>query len=135
MEDILVGSYASAKVNGVLSPYDGLSRGIIAALTDAGYSTMPTIVGQDAEVLSVKAMLAGEQYSTIFKDTRELAKVAVSMAKAILNGETPETNDTTTYDNGVKVIPSYLLTPYIVTKDNYKELLIDSGYIKEADLG
>jgi putative multiple sugar transport system substrate-binding protein len=135
MEDILVGSYASAKVNGVLSPYDGLSRGIIAALTDAGYSEMPTIVGQDAEVLSVKAMLAGEQYSTIFKDTRELAKVAVDMAKAILNGETPETNDTTTYDNGVKVIPSYLLTPYIVTTDNYKELLIDSGYIKEADLG
>ena len=135
MEDILVGSYASAKVNGVLSPYDGLSRGIIAALTDAGYSTMPTITGQDAEVLSVKAMLAGEQYSTIFKDTRELAKVAVGMAEAILKGETPETNDTTTYDNGKKVVPSYLLTPYIVTKDNYKELLVDSGYIKEADLG
>jgi putative multiple sugar transport system substrate-binding protein len=96
---------------------------------------MPTIVGQDAEVLSVKAMLAGEQYSTIFKDTRELAKVAVSMAEAILNGKTPETNDTTTYNNGVKVVPSFLLTPYIVTKDNYKKLLIDSGYIKEADLG
>jgi putative multiple sugar transport system substrate-binding protein len=135
MEDILVGSYGSAKVNGVLSPYDGLSRGIIAALTDAGYSTMPTISGQDAEVLSVKAMLAGEQYSTIFKDTRELAKVAVGMAEAILKGETPETNDTTTYDNGKKVVPSYLLTPYIVTKDNYKKVLIDSGYIKEADLG
>jgi putative multiple sugar transport system substrate-binding protein len=136
MEDILVGSYADgSQVDGVLSPYDGLSRGIIAALTDAGYTTLPTIVGQDAEVLSVKAMIAGEQYSTIFKDTRELAKVAVSMAEALLKGETPETNDTTTYDNGVKVVPSYLLTPYIVTMDNYKELLIDSGYIKEADLG
>ena len=137
MEDILVGSYAKgAKVNGVLSPYDGLSRGIIAALTDAGYTkdTLPTITGQDAEVLSVKSMLAGEQYSTIFKDTRELAKVAVSMAEAILNGTTPETNDTTTYDNGVKVVPSYLLVPYIVTVDNYKSVLIDSGYIKEADL-
>jgi putative multiple sugar transport system substrate-binding protein len=96
---------------------------------------MPIIVGQDAEVLSVKAMLAGEQYSTIFKDTRELAKVAVAMADALLKGETPETNDTTTYDNGVKVVPSYLLTPYIVTTANYKELLIDSGYIAEADLG
>jgi len=135
MEDILVGSYADgSKVNGVLSPYDGLSRGIIAALTDGGYTTLPTISGQDAEVLSVKAMIAGEQYSTIFKDTRELAKVAVGMAEAILKGETPETNDTTTYDNGVKVVPSYLLTPYIVTLDNYKEVLIDSGYIKEADL-
>ena len=137
MEDILVGSYAKGvKVNGVLSPYDGLSRGIIAALTDAGYTAddLPTITGQDAEVLSVKSMLAGEQYSTIFKDTRELAKVAATMAQAILNGGTPETNDTTTYDNGVKVVPSYLLTPYIVTVDNYKELLIDSGYINEADL-
>lgn len=138
MEDILVGNYAGgAKVNGVLSPYDGLSRGIIAALTDAGYTSadLPTISGQDAEVLSVKSMLAGEQYSTIFKDTRELAKVAAGMAIALLNGETPETNDTTTYDNGVKVVPSYLLTPYIVTVDNYKEVLIDSGYISEADLG
>lgn len=136
MEDILVGNYADGSiVHGVLSPYDGLSRGIIAALTDAGYTDLPTIVGQDAEVLSVKAMLAGEQYSTIFKDTRELAKVAAGMAVAILNGTEPEVNDTTTYDNGVKVVPSYLLTPYIVTVDNYKELLIDSGYIAEADLG
>jgi putative multiple sugar transport system substrate-binding protein len=137
MEDILVGSYASDTLHGVLSPYDGLSRGVIAALVDAGYTkdTLPTITGQDAEVLSVKSMLAGEQYSTIFKDTRELAKVASAMAVAILNGQTPETNDTTTYDNGVKVVPSFLLTPYIVTVDNYKELLIDSGYIAEADLG
>lgn len=138
MEDILVANYADGSVvTGVLSPYDGLSRGIIAALTDAGYTadTLPTIVGQDAEVLSVKSMLAGEQYSTIFKDTRELAAVAAGMAIAILNGEEPEVNDTTTYDNGVKVVPSYLLTPYIVTVDNYKELLIDSGYIAEADLG
>ena len=138
MEDILVANYADGSVvTGVLSPYDGLSRGIIAALTDAGYTSanLPTIVGQDAEVLSVKSMLAGEQYSTIFKDTRELAAVAAGMAIAILNGEEPEVNDTTTYDNGVKVVPSYLLTPYIVTVDNYKELLIDSGYIAEADLG
>jgi len=138
MEDILVGSYADgSKVHGVLSPYDGLSRGIIAALVDAGYTAddLPTITGQDAEVLSVKSMLAGEQYSTIFKDTRELAKVASAMAIAILNGTEPEVNDTTTYDNGVKVVPSFLLTPYIVTVDNDQELLIDSGYISEADLG
>jgi putative multiple sugar transport system substrate-binding protein len=138
MDDILVGSYkGGAKVNGVLSPYDGLSRGIIASLSAAGYTAadLPTVTGQDAEVDSVQSMLAGEQYSTIFKDTRELAAVAVAMAVAILNGETPETNDTTTYDNGVKTVPSYLLTPYIVTTDNYKELLVDSGYIDEADLG
>ena len=117
MEDILVGSYANAKVNGVLSPYDGLSRGIIAALTDAGYTkkNLPIITGQDAEVLSVKSMIAGEQYSTIFKDTRELAKVAVSMATAILDGKKVTVNDTKTYNNKVKVVPSYLLTPYILS--------------------
>jgi len=141
MDDILVGSYkGGAKVNGVLSPYDGLSRGIMASLEAAGYSNstakgLPFVTGQDAEVLSVKSMIAGEQYSTIFKDTRELAAVAVKMAEALLKGETPETNDTTTYNNGVKVVPSYLLTPYIVTTDNYKKVLVDSGYIKEADLG
>ena len=137
MEDILVSSYSSAKVNGVLSPYDGLSRGIIAALTDGGYTTktMPIITGQDAEVLSVKAMIKGDQYSTIFKDTRELAKVAVSMAEALLAGKKPTVNDTKTYNNGVKVVPSFLLTPYIVTTKNYKKVLIDSGYIKAADLG
>jgi len=135
MEDLLVGTYAGATVEGVLSPYDGISRGIIAALTDAGYTTLPIITGQDAEVLSIKSMLAGEQYSTIFKDTRELAGVAAGMAVALLNGETPVTNDTSTYDNGVKVVPSFLLTPYIVTVENYKEVLIDSGYISEADLG
>ena len=137
MEDILVSSYAKAKVNGVLSPYDGLSRGIIAALTDGGYTTktMPIITGQDAEVLSVKAMIKGDQYSTIFKDTRELAKVAVSMADALLKGKKPTVNDTKTYNNGVKVVPSFLLTPYIVTTKNYKKLLLDSGYIKAADLG
>jgi len=135
MEDLLVGTYSGVTVDGVLSPYDGISRGIIAALTDAGYSTLPTISGQDAEVLSVKSIIAGEQYSTIFKDTRELAGVAAGMAVALLNGETPVTNDTSTYDNGVKVVPSFLLTPYIVTVDNYKEVLVDSGYIAEADLG
>lgn len=135
MEDLLVGTYSGVTVDGVLSPYDGISRGIIAALTDAGYSTLPTISGQDAEVLSVKSIIAGEQYSTIFKDTRELAGVAAGMAVALLNGETPVTNDTSTYDNGVKVVPSFLLTPYIVTVDNYQEVLVDSGYIAEADLG
>ena len=137
MEDLLVGTYAKgAKVNGILSPYDGLSRGIIAALSDGGYTAAnwPTITGQDAEVLSIKAMIAGQQYSTIFKDTRELAKVAVTMSEDLLNGKTPQTNDTTTYNNGVKVVPAMLLTPYIVNKDNYQKILVDSGYIKASDL-
>ncbi len=139
MEDLLTANYSDgSKVNAVLSPYDGISRGIISALTDAGYTVgaeWPIISGQDAEVDSVKAILSGEQYATIFKDTRELAKVAGGMAVAILNGEEPEVNDTETYDNGVKVVPSYLLPPVPVIKDNVVEALVDTGYWTEADLG
>ena len=137
MEDILVSSYSKAKVNGVLSPYDGLTRGILAALTSAGYTKAnePVMTGQDSEVLSVKNIIAGTQYSTIFKDTRELAKVAVGMAEAVLNGTKPMVNDTKTYNNQVKVVPAMLLTPFVVTVKNYKTVLVDSGYIKAADLG
>ena len=139
MEDILTSSYSDgSKVNAVLSPYDGISRGIISALTDAGYTlgdTWPIISGQDAEVDSVKAILAGEQYATIFKDTRELAKVAAGMAVAVLGGDEPEINDTKTYDNGVKVVPSYLLQPVQVVKDNVKKELVDTGYWTAEEVG
>jgi len=139
MEDLLTANYSDgSKVNAVLSPYDGISRGIISALTDAGYSVgdeWPIISGQDAEVDSVKAILAGEQYATIFKDTRELAKVAANMAIALLNGEEPEVNDTETYDNNVKVVPSYLLEPVQVVKDNVQETLVDTGYWTADELG
>ncbi|KAJ1683137.1 hypothetical protein LUZ63_021634 [Rhynchospora breviuscula] len=93
MENILTSTYSDGStVNAVLSPYDGISRGIISALTDAGYKVgtgWPVISGQDAELDSVKAIEAGEQYATIFKDTRNLAKVAVDMASALLSGSTP----------------------------------------------
>lgn len=138
MEDILTKTYSDgSKVNGVLSPYDGLSRGIISALTDAGYtvgSDFPIITGQDAELDSVKAIIAGEQYATIYKDTRELAKEAVSMAQAVLEGTEPEVNDTKTYDNGKKVVPSYLLEPVIVTKDQIDSVLVDGGYYTDAEV-
>ena len=138
MEDILTTSYSDgSKVNAVLSPYDGLSRGIISALTDAGYTVgdgWPIISGQDAELDSVKAINSGEQYATIFKDTRELAKVAVDMATALLNGDKPEVNNTEDYDNGKKVVPSYLLESQIVVKDNINEVLVDSGYWTEAEI-
>ena len=82
----------------------------------------------------MKAIIAGEQYSTIYKDTRELAKTTADLVDTVLSGGTPEGLDTTTYDNGVKVVPSILLTPYEVDASNYKELVVDSGYIKEEDL-
>ena len=133
MEDILTKSYTQETVNGVLSPYDGLSLGIIAALKANGYSgggkQLPVVTGQDAEVQSVKSILAGEQYSTIFKDTRKLAKVTVAMVKAIAADKKPEVNDTKTYDNGKKVVPSYLLDPVPVTKDDVTKALVDTGLL------
>ena len=138
MENILTSTYSDgSQVNGVLSPYDGLSRGIISALTDAGYSVgegWPIISGQDAELDSVKAINSGEQFATIFKDTRNLAEVASTMATAILNGDEPEVNNTEDYDNGVKVVPSYLLDSEIVVKDNIISALVDSGYWTEEEI-
>jgi putative multiple sugar transport system substrate-binding protein len=138
MEDILAAQFSDGStVDAVLSPYDGISRGIISALTDAGYAVgadFPIISGQDAELDSVKAIIAGEQYATIFKDTRELAAKAAEMTIAALSGDEPEINDTETYDNGVKVVPSYLLEPYIVVADNITEQLVDSGYWTEEEI-
>ena len=123
-------------VNGVLSPYDGLSRGIITALQNAGYGPtidagakpMPIVTGQDAEIASVKLIADGVQSSTIFKDTRLLAEQAVVAAQAFLEGDEPEANDTETYDNGVKVVPSYLLPVETVFADDIQSVLVDSGY-------
>ena len=138
MDNILTSNYSkTVTVDAVLSPYDGISIGIISALKSAGYfgtGKKPLVSGQDAEAPSVKSIIAGEQYSTIFKDTRELAKKAASMVDAVLKGTEPEVNDTKTYDNGVKVVPSYLLEPVPVDVTNYKTALIDTGYYAEADL-
>ncbi|MBX9244596.1 sugar-binding protein [Actinotalea ferrariae] len=129
MEDLLTSSYSDGtQVQGVLSPNDTLARGIITALQNAGYTEMPPITGQDAEIASVKLIADGVQFSTIFKDTRKLADQSVAAAQDFLAGEEPEANDTETYDNGVKVVPSYLLESDIVYADNIEALLVESGY-------
>ena len=136
MDNLLSAYYGNKKVNAVLSPYDGLSIGIISSLKGVGYGSadqpMPIISGQDAEVPSIKALLRGDQYSTIFKDTRDLAKVAASMVDSALNNKQVEVNDTKTYNNGVKVVPSYLLKPVVVDKSNWEKLLVESGYYKRS---
>jgi putative multiple sugar transport system substrate-binding protein len=140
MEDLLTSTYSDgSKVDGVLSPYDGISRGIITALQNAGYGPgidagLPIVTGQDAEIASVKLIKDGVQFSTIFKDTRKLAEQAVVSAEAFLQGEEPEANDTETYNNGVKVVPSYLLESDIIYADNIQSLLIDSGYWTEEQV-
>ncbi|RSN21270.1 sugar ABC transporter substrate-binding protein [Amycolatopsis sp. WAC 04169] len=139
MEDLLTKTYSSGdKVQGVLSPYDGLSIGILSALKSNGYGTpgqpYPVVTGQDAEVASVKSIIANEQYSTIFKDTRKLAETTVKMADAVLKGGKAETNNTTDYNNGQKVVPAFLLESVILNKGNYQKELIDSGYYKAEQL-
>ncbi|MBU2357495.1 MAG: sugar ABC transporter substrate-binding protein [Alphaproteobacteria bacterium] len=138
MDNLLSANYTDKQVNAVLSPYDGLSIGILSSLKGVGYGSgdlaMPIVSGQDAEIQSVKSILADEQYSTIFKDTRELARVTVGMVEALLNDGEPEINDTETYDNGVKVVPAYLLEPVPVTKADVQSVLIDSGYYTEDQI-
>ncbi|WP_287886381.1 MULTISPECIES: multiple monosaccharide ABC transporter substrate-binding protein [Paracoccus] len=138
MDNILSANYTDKPLHGVLSPYDGLSIGILSSLKGVGYGSgdlaMPIVTGQDAEIQSVKSIKSGEQYSTIFKDTRELAKVTVGMVNAMMKGEEPEVNDTESYDNGVKTVPSYLLEPVAVTERNLEEVLVGSGYYIEDQL-
>jgi putative multiple sugar transport system substrate-binding protein len=138
MDNLLSAYYADKRVDAVLSPYDGLSIGIISSLKGVGYGSgkqaMPVITGQDAEVQSVKSILNKEQTSTVFKDTRELAKVAANMVDAMLSGKQVEVNDTKTYENGVKTVPSYLLKPVSVDASNWRETLIASGYYTEAQV-
>ena len=132
MDNILSANYTTEKVDAVLSPNDSVAIGIISSLKGVGYGSasqpMPITTGQDCEVASVKSIIAGEQTSSIFKDTRVLAAKAAEMADAVLAGETPVVNDTETYDTGSKIVPSFLCDPVIVDKSNYKEILLDSNY-------
>jgi putative multiple sugar transport system substrate-binding protein len=138
MDNLLSANYTNAHLDAVLSPYDGISIGILSSLKSVGYGTagkpMPVVTGQDAELPSVKSILAKEQSSTIFKDTRVLAKETVSMIDAILAGKQVPVNDTKTYNNGVKVVPSYLLKPVSVDLGNWKQVLVGSGYYSEGQI-
>ena len=139
MDNILTSKYTDAKVDAVLSPYDGISIGILSALKSVGYGkgskTMPIVTGQDAEVPSVKSIIAGEQTQTVFKDTRTLAKQAADMVDAVLKGAKVSINDTKTYDNGKKIVPSFLCDPVNVDITNYKDVLLGSGYYTAAQIG
>ena len=129
MDTLLAGSYASAEIDGVLSPNDNLARAIITACKQAG-KAVPVVTGQDSEVESVKSIMAGEQYSTINKDTRNLVKETIAMVQALQKGEKPTVNDEKSYNNGVKVVPANLLAPVIVTKENAAE-----AYANDPTLG
>jgi len=133
MADLLRDFYSDGTpVHAILSPNDGLAMGIIEALRDFGFGSggkpFPLLTGQDSDIENVKAMLSDEQVMSVFKDTRTLADHTFRMIDDILLGEWPETNDLATYHNNVKTVPTYVCNPVLVTKDNYKNILIDSGY-------
>jgi putative multiple sugar transport system substrate-binding protein len=139
MEDLIIANgYGpkGVKLDAVYSSNDSVANGITNALKAAGYTkdNFPIITGQDCDKPAVKNMIAGTQSMSIFKDTRTLASKVVGMVNAIMKGTKVEINDTKTYNNGVRIVPSYLCDPVFATVDNYKALLIDSGYYKPQDL-
>ena len=136
MDNLLTAFYSDGKpLDAVLSPNDSLAIGIANSLTNMGFSPYPILTGQDCDKANMKNVLAGKQSMSIFKDTRTLAAKVVGMVDALMKGTEPEINDTKTYDNGEgMIIPSFLCDPVFADKDNYKELLIDSGYYTEADI-
>ena len=132
---IISANYADGTVlDAVLASNDSTALGVANSL-EANYTgAWPIITGQDCDVANVKNMIAGKQSMSIFKDTRTLASKTVEMVDAIMKGSQAPINDTKTYDNGTGIIPSFLCEPVFADVNNYKQLLIDSGYYKEADL-
>ncbi|GHD14817.1 multiple monosaccharide ABC transporter substrate-binding protein [Nocardiopsis kunsanensis] len=138
MDNLLSANYSDQDVDAVLSPFDGISLGVIESLRAVGYGTeeqpFPVVTGQDAEIPSVRSIIAGEQTQTVFKDTRALADQTVDMVGAVVEGEEVPVNDTESYDNGTRVVPAYLLEPVSVDAENYEEVLVESGYYEESEL-
>ncbi len=138
MDNLIAANYsAGQQLDAVLASNDSTALGAINSLKGAGFTkdNFPVVTGQDCDITATKNIIAGYQSMSIFKDTRTLAAKVVEMVKAIQNGEEPPINDTKTYDNGTGIIPSYLCDPVFADKDNYKELLIDSGYYTPEQLG
>lgn len=135
MEAILASYYADGtQLDACLCSNDSTAKGVTNALASSYTGEYPIVTGQDCDIANTKDIIAGKQSMSIFKDTRTLAAQTVSMVNSILNDETVDVNDTTTYDNGVMVVPTYLCTPVFADINNYEELLIDSGYYEASDL-
>lgn len=135
MDSIISANYADGtKLDAVLCASDSVALGVENSL-EANYTgDWPIITGQDCDIANMKNMIAGKQSMSIFKDTRVLASQVVGMVDAIMRGKEVSVNDTETYDNGKGVIPTYVCEPVFVDINNYKELLVDSGYYAEGDL-
>ena len=129
-DGILASFYSDGKtkLDAVICSNDSTAFGVTTSLENAGYTEFPYITGQDCDIANTKNIIAGKQSMSVFKDTRTLAEKAVAMTTAVLKGEKPEVNDTTSYDNGVLVVPTFLCDPVFADVTNYEKLLIESGY-------
>jgi putative multiple sugar transport system substrate-binding protein len=136
MDNLLTAYYADENIDIVLSPNDSLAQGIVASLKSAGYGSadkpFPVLTGQDCDKINVGQIIRGEQSMSIFKDTRVLADQVIAMTDALLSGETVPVN--AEYDNGVIKVPSFNCQIKFANKDNWKELLVDSGYYELSDI-
>lgn len=135
MDTIIAGNYSDGTVlDAVLCSNDSTALGVENALASSYTGKYPIITGQDCDIANVKNMLQGKQAMSIFKDTRTLASQVVKMVDSVMQGGEAEINDTKSYDNGTGIIPTYLCDPVVVTVDNYKDMLITSGYYTEDQL-
>jgi putative multiple sugar transport system substrate-binding protein len=138
MDNLLSAFYGKDHLDAVWTPNDAIAIGVISSLKGVGYGSaqqaMPTVTGQDADVQNVKAIIRGDQTTTVFKDTRKLASVTADIVDDALTGKTVPVNDTRSYNNGAKIVPTYLVKPVLVDRDNYQSMLINSGYYTQAQV-
>ena len=153
MQNLLASYYADGtQLDIALCSNDSTALGVTQAITqDYKGSNTPLITGQDGDEENLKNILDGKQSMTVYKAVANEAVVTLELAKEILDGKQPADDftsndafkeieggviyDTESYDNGTGTIPSFLLKPETVTKDNYKELLVDTGYYSEGEDG
>lgn len=114
---------------GVYAANDGTAGGALAAMKGAGIDPIPPLTGQDAEVAGIQRVLTGEQYMTVYKAVKPEASAAATIAVALAKGETPPADlASKTVNNETKDVPSVILTPVAVTKDNVKDTVIADGF-------
>lgn len=134
-ETILSAFYSDGKsLDAVLASNDSTALGVTNAIESSYRGDAPVITGQGCDLPNVKNILDGKQTMSIFNDTRTLAKKAVETADAVLRGNTPDVNDTESYHNGARIVPAYICEPVFADSNNYRAILIASGFYAEGDL-
>ena len=118
-------------IQGVIAPNDGTAGGVIQALAAQGLAGKVPVTGQDSEVDAIKRIIEGTQSMTVFFDVRDLAAAAFGAAVKLANGQ--DSGATGSEFNGSIDVPVLEFPAVKVTKDNWRELLIDSGYMDASE--